>query len=144
MWVVNHFWKYFKTQMDTSLNKAQHKQELLCGYYLALVGICMLLRNLLKFIQLQPISKSRFSGINTNSDITPPNNLTWLLLNFCSHEILCLPRHNHINQFDLSNRCHAQVVATNLKQRRMYNLTMSCGSSFYWLDKNLTNGSNTY
>jgi hypothetical protein len=25
------------------------------------------------------------------------------------------------------NRCHAQVVATNLKQRRMYNLTMSCG-----------------
>jgi hypothetical protein len=26
------------------------------------------------------------------------------------------------------NRGHAQVVATNLKQRRMYNLTMSCGS----------------
>jgi hypothetical protein len=25
------------------------------------------------------------------------------------------------------NRGHAQVVATNLKQRRMYNLTMSCG-----------------
>jgi hypothetical protein len=24
------------------------------------------------------------------------------------------------------NRGHAQVVATNLKQRRMYNLTMSC------------------
>jgi hypothetical protein len=24
--------------MDTSLNKAQHKQELLCGLYLALVG----------------------------------------------------------------------------------------------------------
>jgi hypothetical protein len=23
--------KKFKTQMDTSLNKAQHKQELLCG-----------------------------------------------------------------------------------------------------------------
>jgi hypothetical protein len=22
---------FFKTQMDTSLNKAQHKQELLCG-----------------------------------------------------------------------------------------------------------------
>jgi hypothetical protein len=31
MWVVNHFWIFFKTQMDTSLNKAQHKQELLCG-----------------------------------------------------------------------------------------------------------------
>jgi hypothetical protein len=25
---------------------------------------------------------------------------------------------------------HAQVIATNLKQRRMCNLTMSCGSSF--------------
>jgi hypothetical protein len=31
------------------------------------------------------------------------------------------------------NRGHAQVVATNLKQKRMYNLTMSCASSFYWL-----------
>jgi hypothetical protein len=29
------------------------------------------------------------------------------------------------------NRGHAQVVATNLKQRRMYNLTISCGGSFY-------------
>jgi hypothetical protein len=29
------------------------------------------------------------------------------------------------------NRGYAQVVATNLKQRRMYNLTMSYGSSFY-------------
>jgi hypothetical protein len=28
------------------------------------------------------------------------------------------------------NRGHAQVVVTNLKQRRMYNLTMSYGSSF--------------
>jgi hypothetical protein len=28
-------------------------------------------------------------------------------------------------------RGHAQVVATNLKKRRMYNLTLSCGSSFY-------------
>jgi hypothetical protein len=25
------------------------------------------------------------------------------------------------------NRGHAQVVATNLKQRRMYNITMLCG-----------------
>jgi hypothetical protein len=29
--VANHFQNYFKTQIDTSLNKAQHKQELLCG-----------------------------------------------------------------------------------------------------------------
>jgi hypothetical protein len=31
MWVANHFKKKFKTQLDTSLNKAQHKQELLYG-----------------------------------------------------------------------------------------------------------------
>jgi hypothetical protein len=31
MWVANHFKKKIKTQLDTSLNKAQHKQELLCG-----------------------------------------------------------------------------------------------------------------
>jgi hypothetical protein len=66
--------KKFKTQMDTSLNKAQHKQELLYGKYLALVGMCMSLRNLPKFIQLRSVSKSRFNKINTNSDITPLNN----------------------------------------------------------------------
>jgi hypothetical protein len=68
--------------MDTSLNKAQHKQELLCGKYLALVEMCMLLRNLTKFIQLRSISKSRFSKINTNSDITPPNNIDMVTFKF--------------------------------------------------------------
>jgi hypothetical protein len=29
--MANHFQKYSKLTMDTSLNKAQHKQELLCG-----------------------------------------------------------------------------------------------------------------
>jgi hypothetical protein len=33
------------------------------------------LRNLYKFNQLRSISKPRFSKINTNSNITPPNNL---------------------------------------------------------------------
>jgi hypothetical protein len=28
--------------MDTSLNKAQHKQELLCGKYMALIGMCVI------------------------------------------------------------------------------------------------------
>jgi hypothetical protein len=68
--------------MDTSLNKAQHKQELLCGKYLALVGMCLSLRNLPKFIQLQSISKSRFNKINTNSYITPPNNLDMITFEF--------------------------------------------------------------
>jgi hypothetical protein len=31
MWVTNHFKKKFKAQLDTSLNKSQYKQELLCG-----------------------------------------------------------------------------------------------------------------
>jgi hypothetical protein len=40
---------------------------------------------------------------NTISDITPPNNLDMVTFEFfCSHEILCLPRHNYINQFSLS------------------------------------------
>jgi hypothetical protein len=30
MWVANHFLKKIKTQLDTFLNKAQHKQELIC------------------------------------------------------------------------------------------------------------------
>jgi hypothetical protein len=60
----------------------------------------MSLRNLPKFIQLRSISKSRFDKINTNSDITPPNNLDMVTIDFfCSHVILCLPRHNYINKF---------------------------------------------
>jgi hypothetical protein len=31
IWMANHFQKFSKLTMDTSLNKAQHKQELLCG-----------------------------------------------------------------------------------------------------------------
>jgi hypothetical protein len=41
LWMANHFLKISKLTMDTSLNKAQPKQELLCGKYLALVGMCM-------------------------------------------------------------------------------------------------------
>jgi hypothetical protein len=68
--------------MDTSLNMARHKQDLLCGKYLALIGMCMLLRNLSIFIQLRSISKSRFGKINIDSDITPPNNLDMVTLEF--------------------------------------------------------------
>jgi hypothetical protein len=42
----------------------------------------MSLRNLSKFIQLRSILKSRFSGVNTNSDITPPNNLDMVTFEF--------------------------------------------------------------
>jgi hypothetical protein len=49
---------------------------------LALVGMYMLLRNLSKFIRLRSISIPRFSKINTNSDITPPNNLDMATFEF--------------------------------------------------------------
>jgi hypothetical protein len=39
-------------------------------------------RNLPKFIQLRSISKSRFSRIKTNSDVTPPNNLDIVTFEF--------------------------------------------------------------
>jgi hypothetical protein len=42
----------------------------------------MLLRNLPKFIQLRSISKSRFSKINTNTDITPLNNIDMVTVEF--------------------------------------------------------------
>jgi hypothetical protein len=41
IWMANHFPKMSKLTIYTFLNKAQHKQELLCEYYLALVGMCM-------------------------------------------------------------------------------------------------------
>jgi hypothetical protein len=132
MWLANHFKKNFKTQMDTSLNKAQYKQELLCGKYLALVEMCMSLRSLPKFIQLQSISKSRFSKINTNSDITPPNNLDKVTFEFFACMRFCVYQGiTTLISLVYQNRGDAQVVATNLKQRRMYNVTMYCGSSFY-------------
>jgi hypothetical protein len=42
----------------------------------------MSLRNLSKFIQLRSISKSRFSKINTNSEISHPNNLDMATFEF--------------------------------------------------------------
>jgi hypothetical protein len=42
----------------------------------------MSLRNLPNFIQLRSISKSRFNNINTNLDITPPNNLDMVTFEF--------------------------------------------------------------
>jgi hypothetical protein len=76
MWVVNYFlkkksklnWTHTITKLNT--NKSCYVEK-----YLTLVGMCISLRNISIFIQLRSISKSRFSMINTNSDITPPNNI---------------------------------------------------------------------
>jgi hypothetical protein len=75
MWVANYFNKNIKTQLNTSLNKAQHKQELLCGKIFDSSRNVYVIEEPFYFIQLQSISKSRFNKINTNSDITPPNKL---------------------------------------------------------------------
>jgi hypothetical protein len=106
--------------------------------------MCKLLRNLPKFIQLQSISKSRFSKINTNLDTTPPNKLDMVTFEFLLTWDFVYQGITTLINLAYQNRGHAQVVATNLKQISMYNLTMFYGSSFYWLDKNLTNGNNTY
>jgi hypothetical protein len=66
-------WTHLLTKLNT--NKSCYVEE-----YLTLVGMCMSLINLSIFIQLQSISKSRFSKINTNLEITPPNNLN--MVNF--------------------------------------------------------------
>jgi hypothetical protein len=104
----------------------------------------MSLRNLYKFIQLRLISKSRFCRINTNSDITPRNSLDMVtFVFFCSREICVYQVITTLISSVYQNRGHAQVIATNFKQRRMYNLTTSCGSSF--IDSiDLTIGSNAY
>jgi hypothetical protein len=93
--------------------------------YLALVGMFMSLRNLSIFIELRSISKSRFNKINTNSDITPPNHLD--MVNFADMRFCGYQGITTLFNSAYKNRGHAEVVATNLKQRRMYNLTISCG-----------------
>jgi hypothetical protein len=45
-------------------------------------GNVYVVEDLSKFIQLRSISKSRFSWINTNSDITPPNKLDMVSFEF--------------------------------------------------------------
>jgi hypothetical protein len=60
-------------------------------------------------------------------------------MGFCVYQVI-----TKLMNLAYQNMGHAHVVTTNLKQIRLYNLTMSYGSSFYWLNKNLTTGSNTY
>jgi hypothetical protein len=75
MWVANLFEKKSKLNWTHPLIKLNTNKSSYVEKYLALIGMCMLLRNLSIFIQSRSILKSRFSNINTNSDMTPPNNL---------------------------------------------------------------------
>jgi hypothetical protein len=67
--------KYSKLNWTRPLTKLNTNKSCYVEKYLALIEMYMLLRNLSIFFQLQLISKSRLSKINTNSDITPPNKL---------------------------------------------------------------------
>jgi hypothetical protein len=42
----------------------------------------MSLMNLSKFIQLRSISKSKINGIDTNTNVTPPNNIDMVTFEF--------------------------------------------------------------
>jgi hypothetical protein len=66
---------FLKLNWTHPLTKLITNKSCYVDKYLSLVGMCMSLRNFSIFIKLRSISKSRFSKINTNSDITPPNNL---------------------------------------------------------------------
>jgi hypothetical protein len=69
------FLKQIKLNWTHPLTKLNINKRFFVEKYFVLVGMCMSLMNLSIFIELRLISKSRFSKINTNSDITPPNNL---------------------------------------------------------------------
>jgi hypothetical protein len=56
------FLKNFKGQLDTSLNKAQDKQELLCGKIFGSSRNVYVIEE--RFIQLRSISKSGFSKMS--------------------------------------------------------------------------------
>jgi hypothetical protein len=66
MWVPNHFQFFFQNSNGHIPSQSSTQTR---------VAMWKILRNRPKFIQLRSISKLRFSEINTNSDITPPNNL---------------------------------------------------------------------
>jgi hypothetical protein len=69
------FLKFFQNSIGHIPQQSKIQTRVDVEKYLALVGMCMSLRNLSIFIQLRSISKSRFNKINTNSDIAPPNHL---------------------------------------------------------------------
>jgi hypothetical protein len=70
--------------------------------------------------------------MNTNSDVTPPNNLDIVTFEFFPCMRFCVYQGiTTLINLVYQNRGQAQVIVTNLKQRRMYNLSMSYGSSFY-------------
>jgi hypothetical protein len=77
--------------------------------------MCMSLRNLTKFTQFWLISKSRFSGINTNLDVTPPNKLDMVTFEFLLASDFVYQGITTLISSVYQNMGHAQVVVSNLK-----------------------------
>jgi hypothetical protein len=87
-------WTHSLTKLNT--NKSCYLEK-----YLDLVGMCMSLRNIsISFnsdeSQNQGSARLTLLRYHTSQQFTHG-----YFLKFCLHEILCLPRHNHTNQFGL-------------------------------------------
>jgi hypothetical protein len=61
--------------MVTSLNKAQHNQECLCGKYLALVGMCRCGGTFVLSFNSDQSHNQGLARLTLTFDITPLNNL---------------------------------------------------------------------
>jgi hypothetical protein len=68
--------------MDTSLNKAQHNQELICGKYLTLKGMCMCRGTFLLSFNSDQSQNQGLSRLTLTFDITPLNNLDMVTFEF--------------------------------------------------------------
>jgi hypothetical protein len=68
--------------MDTSLNKGQHNQELLCEKYLALVLMCMCWGTFLLSFNSDQSYNQDLGRLTLTIDITPLNNLDMVTFEF--------------------------------------------------------------
>jgi hypothetical protein len=68
--------------MDTSLNKAQHNQELLCRKYLVLVAMCMCWGTFLLSFNSDQSRNQGLARLTLTFDITPLNNLDMVTLEY--------------------------------------------------------------
>jgi hypothetical protein len=68
--------------MDTSLNKAQHNQELLCKKYLVMVGICMCRGTFLLSFNSDQSHNQGLARLTLTFDIIPHNKLDMVTLKY--------------------------------------------------------------
>jgi hypothetical protein len=68
--------------MDTSFNKAQYNQELMCGKYFALVGMCMCSGTFLLSFNSDQSHNQGLARLTLTFDITPLNNIDMVSFEF--------------------------------------------------------------